>query len=80
MLLFLRPLDVLIISAGKAAEFHNEEITKDGLEKYFAIHYLSQFYLINLLLNKLRESAPSRLVVVSSNLHKKTGVLFFFVL
>lgn len=38
----------------------------DGYELRFAVNYLSQFLLITLLLDRLRASAPARIVLISS--------------
>jgi WW domain-containing oxidoreductase len=46
----------------------------DGYETTFATNHLGHFYLTYLLMDKLRESAPSRLVVVSSTSHAHTGI------
>lgn len=68
----LRPLHVLILSAGVFSPALKASI--DGYETTFATNHLGHFYLTYLLLDKLRESAPSRLVVVSSSSHAHTGV------
>uniref|UniRef100_A0A914CXM1 Uncharacterized protein n=1 Tax=Acrobeloides nanus TaxID=290746 RepID=A0A914CXM1_9BILA len=65
------PLNVLILNAG--VNNAPNRATKDGYESTFGINHLGHFYLTYLLMNKLRESAPSRLVVVSSALHARSG-------
>lgn len=62
-------LDVLINNAGVALSSH--QTTEDGLEKTFATNYLGPFLLTNLLLDRLKQSAPSRIVNVSSDTHKQ---------
>ena len=42
----------------------------DGLEMTFAVNYLAPFLLTNLLLYKLKASAPARIVNVSSGSHQ----------
>ncbi len=57
-------LDVLVNNAGIVASKRTE--TPDGLETTFATNHLAPFLLTNLLLDKLKESAPARIVTVSS--------------
>jgi len=57
-------LDVLVNNAG--ALFTRRRQTVDGLEMTFALNHLSYFLLTNLLLDRLRASAPARIVNVSS--------------
>ncbi|EYF05172.1 oxidoreductase, short chain dehydrogenase/reductase family [Chondromyces apiculatus DSM 436] len=45
------------------------EVTIDGLEATFAVNHLGPFLLTNLLLERLQESAPARIVNVSSDAH-----------
>jgi len=62
-----RRLDVLVNNAGTILA--NREMTPDGIVTMFAVNYLSQFLLTNLLLPRLVASAPSRIVNVTSALH-----------
>ncbi|WP_082831155.1 SDR family NAD(P)-dependent oxidoreductase [Pseudovibrio sp. W64] len=57
-------IDVLVNCAG--AQVPKRTITADGLEKMWAINYIGPFLLTNLLLERLKTSAPSRIVNVSS--------------
>jgi retinol dehydrogenase 14 len=60
-------LDVLVNNAGTV--YARRTLTEDGIEATFALNYLSAFLLTNLLLERLRASAPSRIVMVSSAGH-----------
>ena len=62
-------LDVLINNAGVAGWGTRLE-TEDGLETTFAVNHLAPFLMTNLLLDRLKASAPSRVVTVSSAAHK----------
>ena len=46
------------------------ETTVDGLEATFAVNHLAYFQLTLLLLERLRASAPARIVNVASDAHK----------
>ncbi len=61
-------LDVLVNNAGLILLRRRE--TEDGFEETFGVNHLGHFLLTDLLLDRLRESAPARVVVVSSNAHK----------
>ena len=67
-------IDVLVNNAG--AIFVNRTTTKDGLEATFAVNHLAPFLLTNLLLDRLRQSAPARIVNVSSRAHTRIGLDF----
>jgi retinol dehydrogenase 14 len=58
-------LDVLVNNVG--GYWNTRHVTADGLERTFALNHLAPFLLTNLLLDRLRESAPARVVTVSSN-------------
>jgi len=61
-------LDVLINNAG--ATFSERKESIDGIEMTFALNHLGYFLLTNLLRDILEASAPSRVINVSSSLHK----------
>jgi retinol dehydrogenase 12 len=60
-------LDVLVNNAG--AIFARRSETEDGFERTWALNVLSPFLLSRLLQNRLRASAPARIVNVSSAAH-----------
>ena len=61
-------LEVLVNNAGLVLSERTE--TLDGIETQLAINHLAPFLLTNLLLDLLKESAPSRIVTVSSDAHR----------
>jgi retinol dehydrogenase 14 len=60
-------LDVLVNNVG--GFWAHRHRTVDGLERTFAVNHLAPFLLTNLLLDRLRSSAPARIVTVASNAH-----------
>jgi retinol dehydrogenase-12 len=60
-------LDVLVNNAG-VAKFR-PQLTPDGLGVTLATNHLGPFLLTNLLLDQLKQSAPARVVTVSSDRH-----------
>ena len=58
-------LDVLVNNVG--GSWATRHVTADGLEHTFAVNHLAAFLLTNLLLDRLKASAPARVVTVSSN-------------
>ncbi|HEX2619204.1 MAG TPA: SDR family oxidoreductase [Phototrophicaceae bacterium] len=65
-------LDVLINNAG--AWIGKKELTKEGLEMTFALNHISYFLLTNLLLDVLIDSAPARIINVSSDAHRPAKI------
>src|SRR3979411_2619262 len=65
-------LDVLINNAG-CGNF-SRTVTTDGYETTFAVNHLAPFLLTHLLLNKLEESAPARIVDVASPAPRYKGI------
>src|SRR5450759_3924453 len=57
-------LDVLVNNVG--GFWATRHVTADGLEHTFAVNHLAPFLLTDLLLDRLKASAPARIVTVSS--------------
>lgn len=69
-------INVLINNAGVSIPVSERRKTKDGFEINFGINHLGHFLLTNLLLPRLKESTPSRIVIVSSMLHERGKIDF----
>ena len=67
-------VDVLVNNVG--GYWNTRHVTADGLERTFALNHLAPFLLTNLLLDRLKQSPPARVVTVSSNAHA-TGRIDF---
>lgn len=67
-------LDVLVSNAGLFNMRRRE--TEDALELTFAVNHLAPFVLVNGLLDLLRASSPSRVVVVASAAHLRGTIDF----
>ncbi|XP_041814342.1 retinol dehydrogenase 14b [Chelmon rostratus] len=67
-------IDVLINNAGIYQCPYSK--TEDGFEMQFGVNHLGHFLLTHLLLDLLKTSAPSRVVVVSSKLYKYGQINF----
>ncbi|HTN51923.1 MAG TPA: SDR family oxidoreductase [Anaeromyxobacter sp.] len=65
-------LDVLVNNAG--AIHQRRKASPDGLELTFAVNHLAPYLLTRLLLPKLRESAPARVVTVASEAHRMGAI------
>ncbi|MFZ0919227.1 MAG: SDR family oxidoreductase [Candidatus Dormiibacterota bacterium] len=61
-------VDVLVNNAG--AMFAQRALTVDGIERTWALNHLAPFLLTNLLLDRLKASAPARIITTSSDAHK----------
>lgn len=67
-------LHVLVNNAG--AFYRRREVTSEGIERTLALNVLSPFLLTSLLAGRLVESAPARVVNVSSAAHRGYSVDF----
>ncbi len=63
-----KPLHVLVNNAGVVNQ--TRTLTGDGYEEMFAVNHLAYFLLTDLLLERIKASAPARIVSVSSGAHK----------
>jgi NAD(P)-dependent dehydrogenase (short-subunit alcohol dehydrogenase family) len=61
------PLHILVNNAGLVSERYRE--TVDGFEETFAVNYLAMFLLTLLLIERIRKSAPARIINISSDTH-----------
>lgn len=62
------PIDVLIHNAG--IYLTKKEITADGLEKLWVVHYLSTFIINYRLIDKLKSQQKARIIMVGSEGHR----------
>lgn len=67
-------LDLLINNAG--AMFTSRQMTEDGIERTWALNHLAPFLLTNLLLDRLKESAPTRVITTASDAHRGMRIPF----
>lgn len=62
------PIDVLIHNAG--VYLTKKELTADGLDKVFVVHYLSSFIINFILIDKLKKQKNGRIIIVNSEGHR----------
>jgi NAD(P)-dependent dehydrogenase (short-subunit alcohol dehydrogenase family) len=67
-------LDLLVNNAGVVRNRRTE--TDDGVESTFAINHLAPYLLTHELVDLLAESAPARIVTVSSGIHDRASMDF----
>jgi retinol dehydrogenase 14 len=70
----LARIDVLVNNVG--GYWNTRHVTIDGLERTIAVNHLAPFLLTNLLLDRLKHSAPARVVTVSSHAHAEGRIDF----
>jgi NAD(P)-dependent dehydrogenase (short-subunit alcohol dehydrogenase family) len=66
-------LNVLVDNAGLVAR----GFTEDGFELTFGVNHVGHFLLTTLLLDRLRSSAPARVVTVASDAHRQVHAIDF---
>jgi len=67
-------VDVLINNAGAVNSYRR--LTVDGLELTWAVNHLAPFLLTTLLLDRIRASAPARIITTSSGAHRGVHIPF----
>jgi NAD(P)-dependent dehydrogenase (short-subunit alcohol dehydrogenase family) len=67
-------IDVLAHNAGLSVRTRTE--TEDGIEKTLAVNHLAPYLLTHELLEQLRASAPARVVVTASGIHRRATLDF----
>src|SRR5215467_6241344 len=67
-------LEVLVNNAG--AMYGTRLLTKDGIELTWAVNHLAPFLLSKLLLHRLKESAPARIITTASQAHRGARIPF----
>jgi NAD(P)-dependent dehydrogenase (short-subunit alcohol dehydrogenase family) len=67
-------LDVLVNNAG--AVYRGRQLTTDGIELAWAVNHLAPFLLTTLLLERLKDSAPARIITTASEAHQGAHIPF----
>jgi len=67
-------IQVLINNAG--AIYSTRQLSPDGIELTWAVNHLAPFLLTTLLLDRLKASAPARIVTTSSDAHEGARIPF----
>jgi NAD(P)-dependent dehydrogenase (short-subunit alcohol dehydrogenase family) len=68
-------LDVLVNNAG--AIYGTRQVSEEGIELSWAVNHLAPFLLTTLLLERLKRSAPARIITTSSDAHQFRGHIRF---
>jgi NAD(P)-dependent dehydrogenase (short-subunit alcohol dehydrogenase family) len=61
-------IDALVNNAG--AMYSTRRVTEDGVELTWALNHLAPFLLTTLLLDRLKQSAPARVITTASDAHR----------
>jgi NAD(P)-dependent dehydrogenase (short-subunit alcohol dehydrogenase family) len=69
-----KPLHVLMNNAGIFNM--KRRMTTDGVEEVWAVNHLAYFMLTLLLLERIKQSAPARIINISSTLHNSATIKF----
>jgi len=69
------PLNVLILNAGIMA-LPQRTLTEEKLEAQFGVNHVAHHLLTTLLLDVVKKSAPSRIVVLSSAAHRRSAIIW----
>jgi NAD(P)-dependent dehydrogenase (short-subunit alcohol dehydrogenase family) len=67
-------LDVLVNNAG--AMYGTRQLSQDGIELTWAVNHLAPFLLTTLLLDRLKASAPVRIITTASGAHQGARIPF----
>jgi NAD(P)-dependent dehydrogenase (short-subunit alcohol dehydrogenase family) len=67
-------LEVLVNNAG--ATYGARQLSKDGIELTWAVNHLAPFLLTMLLLDRLKASAPARIITTASGAHQGARIPF----
>lgn len=67
-------LDILVNNAG--AMYTTRQLSEDGIELTWSLNHLAPFLLTTLLLDRLKASAPSRIITTASEAHRGADIPF----
>ena len=67
-------IQVLVNNAG--AIYERRQLSVDGIELTWAVNHLAPFLLTSLLLDRLKASAPARIITTSSGAHERAHIPF----
>ncbi len=67
-------IHVLVNNAG--AIYATRQLSEDGIELTWAVNHLAAFLLTNLLVERLKDSAPARIITTASGAHYRAQIPF----